>query len=261
MIASQVSSDFTNEDKLVVPIASGRLVGEFDEHPSVALFGAVSIHNELGSNKSVLLPLYRPEGEASLLAAALGQAAPGSVDSVKPEWFGLACTNSASGSQRVIDGTMKAIVTSMGADTPINRSFQVNLLVDKNEDLSRKQPSAAIKTISYEILSGDAEADLATYRRVYPADEFVENGHLLEAVLSCTMMPAWQCKNFDMPYSICRDVRWLGAQYLTKNTKGNLFPQLLPVIENTLRQARDREMQGMNEHWGALGFLSSARKG
>tara|TARA_B100000929_G_scaffold284182_1_gene266134 strand:- start:1347 stop:2132 length:786 start_codon:yes stop_codon:yes gene_type:complete len=260
MIASQVNPDFQNEDKLVLPVASGRLIGEFEEETDIPLFGAVSIHNELGNNKSVLLPLYRAENEATLIATALGQVAPDSIKSLQPEWFNKACENSACGGRRVVDGGIKTIFTSMGSDAPINRSYQVNLLIDKADDLSRKQPSAAIKSLSYEILTGEAEADLATYRRVYPMDEFVENGHMLEAVLRCTMMPVWHCKNFDMPYSICRDVRWLGAQYLTKNTKGNLFPQLLPIIDDVLRQARDREMQGMNEHWGALGFLSSARK-
>lgn len=264
MIAAQVKPDFHNEGCIVVPVVTGQIAAQFDEEKNQDLFGVMSVHNELGGNKSVILPLYRLSEISTLVINPLGEKfREESACANTPDWFTKACNlpSQTASSSRAIRNLMKEIVANMGTDTPINRDIQLNILVPEADEVHKKQPAKAIESLQYEILSGEAGADMATYRRVYNATDFYENGHLLEAILSSTLMPAWQVTELDMPYSTCRDVRWLGAQYLSKNTRGNLFPQLMPIIESHLKIKVDKQMMGMNENWGALGFLSSVSKG
>ena len=83
-------------------------------------------------------------------------------------------------------------------------------------------------------------------------------GHILEVLLNATIAKVWDTTELDCSSRVTRDWRWLGAQYLTKNTRGNLFPQLVPQITQIMRDEEMALMKGSNEEWGALAALTSA---
>lgn len=260
MIASQVDTAINNDGLIIVPTISCQIAAQFSEEPEDSLYGIISIHNDLGSSKSIMLPAYREAHSERLTINHLNTKSEPSEKSNAPDWFLNACLASEINSPKNVKASMQTVVANMGAEIPIHRDIQLNILVPEDEKFLKKHPTDLLPYLQLEILSGEVGTDLATYRRVYNGDEFDENGHFLEAILSCTLMPAWQTKEFDLPYSICREARWLGAQYLSKNTRGNLIPQLTPIVESHFKKIIDSRMSSMNEHWGALGFLSSLKR-
>lgn len=256
MIASQADPGITNEGSLVIPLVTGRLVAQFPEEERETVFGLLSIHNELGSNKSVMLPMYR-EPDISTLTIATSPP----IDEVgAPSWFVEACQEVSPQNPRAVKASL-AKFAKMAAEGSgemrISRDIQLNALIPSDSSFLKAQPINAVKMISYEVLSGHLGSDVANYRRVVPAGDYLQNGHMVEAILNSSIMPAWGCDELDLPYSLCRDLRWLGAQYLNKNTRGNLFPQLCPMIEEMIRQEEIKQMAGMNESWGALSALTA----
>lgn len=257
MIASQVDETITNEDSYVVPFISGRMVGTMrDGSESLESIncGLLSVHNELGSNKSILLPLVAEIGIKTLTVLTKGE----TCDKF-PTWLTHAITSSEPNTTKAVNKHFANIYAGMDdEDGLIDRAFQVNILAAKDDpEIFSSHPSQLIKRLSYEILTGDPSSGIAHYRKVVAAKDFIQNGHVIEALVSETLMVPWACKEFDMPYSLCRDLRWFGAQYLTKNTRGNLTPQLRPLFEQQRQQMEAEFMRDTNEEWGALSALSA----
>lgn len=254
MQASQVDETITNEDSIVVPFTSGRILASLSGGLDI---GAVSLNNNMGSNKSIILPMCQEREIGTLTVPKQGEQPEFEV----PQWFADLVEGYGPNTPKNVRGVMRNIMTNMERDEfelTIDREYQTNILVpaDHENAFYKEAPNVALNHLRYEILAGKPDTDYADYRDVVSAKEFRQNGHILEATLRSTLMKAWAVDEIDLPYALCRDLRWLGAQYLTKNTRGNLFPQLKPTVEEYVRHIEAEQMKGRNEEWGALAAFS-----
>lgn len=252
MIASQVDPSYTNDAYTVIPFVTAELIAEAPENADSEDYGLIAIHNHLGSNKSILIALERIAGIRTMRALSSNK----EVNDEVPSWFANALSVSGGDSPRAVKNRFQTAKDS--ADFGLCMDIQVNVLVPKDLDINAGTTASKLTSMQYEILTGKSGTDFANTRHVMSVKEYAQNGHVVEAMMECGMMSFWDCEAFDMSYSLCQEVRWLGAQYLTKNTRGNFFPQITPILEDLARQAENAKMSEVNDQWGALSAFNLA---
>jgi len=242
-----------------IPFVEGEMACTAREE-ATQQFGFMSLHNKLGSNKSILLPLM-----ADTLSSFLGVVTkddPGSYDG----WFGEAIRCSAPGPTKAIRNAYNELLMK-AEDATLQRSYQVNVLAKLDDGIQivnngQSNPSAGtypdrLSAFDYEILVGLHRKDGASWRNLVCMDRFKGNGHVVEALMTSTLCGYWGVKEFDLPYSLARQLRWLGAQYLRKQTRGNFFPQINPTIDDIAKSIEAGQMKCNNDEWGALAALTA----
>ena len=246
MNASQIDAEITNEESHVVPYVSGSI--KLASLSAFGELGALALHNNIGTNRSVLIPFLNMSEHQTLRCIGKNERPTHEVD----EAFGVRFTT---GGVREVNAGFNRIFGAIEDDSEIViRDFQVNILVPKQSEVGG-QIDTRIKLYHYEVLTGDHKTDIASFRSCLKAGSYLQNGHVVEAILASTVMPSWGANEFDLPKGIVDEVKWLGASYLTKNTRGNLFPQLTPVVEQLQRDHDNVGMRESNPHWGALAGL------
>ncbi|BBI61616.1 hypothetical protein HSBAA_29220 [Vreelandella sulfidaeris] len=182
MEAAQIKPEYTNEDSYVVPFVTARLLGEFPDSTGKSpimdgiFLGALAIHNELGSNKSALLPLYQDQDSSNTLKAVYHA----NIPTFLPEWFRIFSANfSRPESPKKVREYTEEIATSFGDRLAINRSLQVNILVPRDATNFISLPlSDKLKQMRYEILIGNPQDDVAETRQVVDAKGFTKTATL-----------------------------------------------------------------------------------
>jgi len=247
MNASQIDAEMDNEESHVVPYVSGSI--KLANIDSIGKLGFFSLNNNIGTNRSVAIPFIDIPSESTLRCIAEIDRLPRDF----AEAFGVGLT--IGGVRDVNSAFSKAFPDSDDISCSVS-DYQVNILVPKKSEVG-SQIDNRIRTYHYEILTGAAKTDIATFRSCIKAGGFLQNGHIVEAILSNTVFSVWNTKEFDMPNGIVNQVKWLGASYLTKNTRGNLFPQLSPLVAELQRSHANKGMRDSNPNWGALAGLGS----
>lgn len=234
-----------------VPFVEGEIACSFDADRTND-FGIMSLHNKLGSNKSIVLPLLVEKGISTIMVPTDSSAA-----EYDEGWFRNALNACQPAPVKAVKTAFDALVEEGRDHLSFLRCYQVNVMAQLGKDGKIVEKGDRLHSFTYEILTGVHMRDGAENRCEVPMWDFKGNGHVVEALVSRALCPTFGAEEFDMPYSVARELRWLGSQYLRKMTRGNFFPQINPIIDEIVRRIESDMMRGSNEEWGALSALSA----
>lgn len=245
-----------------IPYVSGAIVAHVEDEVDTEegggdLFGAVEIHNELSSGKSVLMPVALNH-ETRLASVICGDS---QMPASAPQWFKTITEDPAAGikkreCRRVMQDIGEIVESEGVAFTRMNFEIEIMVPKDAADNVLKANGSEKMNDLVYRIKEvGDGKS------LVIAIDEmktYMQNGHVFEMIMRHLLGRFWDYKDIDMPYQMCRNIRWLSASYLTKNTRGNLMPQITPIIEGVIKELEMAEMREGNSEWGALAALTMA---
>lgn len=249
-----------DDSHFVIPYVNGVVlayVADDAEEGECDLFGAIEIHNEVANSKSVLMPValdYR-----SRIASVISDqnTAPESA----PGWFKAITKDPASGiKKRECKKAMHEIAECIESEGMpfVRMEFEIDILVPKDKARTTLLANGNDKLdhLKYQIREVGGGKSLVIGEKEMKS--YMQNGHIFELIMEKLLGQFWDYQEVDMPYGMCRNIRWLSASYLSKSTRGNLMPQLMPILEGMLKEVEMKEMREGNSEWGALSALTMA---
>ena len=249
-----------DDSHFVIPYVNGVVlahVADDVEEGEGDLLGAIEIHNEVANSKSVLMPVkldYRTK-TASVVCE------PSGVFPSMPSWFTEMAGSASNGiKKRECKKAMHQVAESVEDEgfPFVRMEFQIDILVpkDKARAVLTANVNDKMNHLSYLVREVGGGKSLVVGQKELKS--YMQNGHIFELIMEKLLGQFWEYLDVDMPYSMCRNIRWLSASYLTKSTRGNLMPQIMPVIEGMLKDIEMEAMREGNSEWGALSVLTMA---
>ncbi|MFP5300072.1 hypothetical protein R2R70_02500 [Cobetia sp. SIMBA_158] len=250
----------SDNSHFVIPYVNGVVLAHVTddaEEGECDLFGAIEIHNEVANSKSVLMPVtldHRARTASVICDPALKPES-------SPSWFAEITKDPAAGiKKRECKKAMHEVAEDIESEgIPFVRmEFEIDILVpkDKARNVLLANGNDKLNHLSYQIREVGGGKSLVIGEKEMKS--YMQNGHVFELIMEKLLGQFWEYQEVDMPYSMCRSIRWLSASYLTKSTRGNLMPQIMPIIEGMLKDVEMQEMREGNSEWGALSALTMA---